>query len=103
MDKKSPPKPRALTQKQILAERRKRKDVKYVTIYNRSSKYPVQIQLKAPKGMSWFHGQQTTWLPRNQQAKYPAHRLMVDQLINHEKAGRVSILSGREHLGLPSR
>lgn len=86
-----------LTQREI-RQQKKQKTTGRVVIYNRDPKRPVQIQLRAPKGVDFFHGEQSTNLGPGKQCPYPASRLFVEQIVNHEKAGRIKILSGREHL-----
>ncbi len=91
---------RPLTQREIRAqqEKKKKRERQFVTLYNKSKKKPVYIQLRAPEGMDFYTGEQTVTLHANEQEKFPVGRLYSHQVINHEKQGRISILSGREHM-----
>lgn len=66
----------------------------YVSIYNRQAKQPLQIQLRSPKGVDFYLGEQTIYIPVGQSAKFPKGRLYKEQIVNHQKAGRCTILSG---------
>ena len=66
----------------------------FVTVYNRTSNQPVFIQLRAPKGVDFYLGEQTVMLQVGKTAKFPVSRLYREQIINHTKAGRIKILSG---------
>lgn len=66
----------------------------FVTVYNRTPNQPVFIQLRAPKGVDFYLGEQTVILHVGKTAKFPVSRLYKEQIINHTKAGRIKILSG---------
>jgi len=94
-------KPRALTQKQIAAQRelQKKKTTKeYVMLYNRSNKHPLPLQLKAPTGIDFYVGDQTVRMSPSERCQFPVSRLYEGQILNLVKAGRLSVLSGKEHL-----
>jgi len=66
----------------------------FVTVYNRTANQPVYIQLRSPKGVDFYLGEQTVILHVGKTAKFPVSRLYREQIINHTKAGRIKILSG---------
>ena len=66
----------------------------FITVYNRTSNQPVSIQLRAPRGVDFYLGEQTVVLHVGKTAKFPVSRLYKEQIINHTKAGRIKILSG---------
>lgn len=83
---------RPMTQKQIAQS--KGQKTSYVTLYNRSANQPVYIQLRAPHGVDFYIGEQTVVLHVGKTGKFPVSRLYKDQIINHQKAGRLSIVNG---------
>ena len=85
-------KPRPRTQREISQEKRSQEG--YVTIHNRLKKQPVSIQLRSPKGVDFYVGEQTIQLMAGKVAKFPVHRLYKHQIINHQKAGRIRVLHG---------
>jgi len=91
-------KQRALTQKEIKAQRRKQEQIEYVMLYN-PKRMTLHLQLSPPPGMDFFRGEQTVQLKHKEQSRFPAHRLMKEQIINLEKRGMLKVLSGHEHLG----
>lgn len=96
-------KPRALTQKQIAAQRalqKKNAKQEYVMLYNRSTKHPLPLQLKAPRGVDFYVGDQTIRLSPGERCQFPVSRLYQGQVSNLIKAGRLAVLSGKEHLKL---
>ena len=50
---------RPLTQREIRRQKKQAKEVKYVVIINRSNSQTIPIQLRAPKGVDFFVGEQT--------------------------------------------
>ncbi|MEM3097212.1 MAG: hypothetical protein QXU32_00615 [Nitrososphaerales archaeon] len=70
------------------------REQKFVTLYNKTRNQPVYIQLRAPKGVDFYIGEQTVILHCGKIGKFPVNRLYKEQIINHAKAGRISILSG---------
>lgn len=89
---------RPLTQREIRKLKSEKKKTEYVTIYNKNRKRPISIQLKSPPNVDWYTGEQTTNIPPGKTERFPAHRLYPEQVINHEKAGRISVLSGKEYI-----
>ena len=71
-----------------------KKEEKFVTLYNKTKNQPVQVQLRAPSGVDFYIGEQTITLHVGKSAKLPVSRLYKDQVTNHIKAGRLSIVSG---------
>jgi hypothetical protein len=67
---------------------------KFITLYNRMKNQAVQIQLRAPSGVDFFSGEQTITLHCGKTAQFPVSRLYKDQVTNHIKAGRLTIVSG---------
>lgn len=84
---------RQLSQRE-LAQMKKEENPGYITVYNRTTNQPVPIQLRAPKGVDFYLGEQTVVLHVGKTAKFPVSRLYREQIINHTKAGRIKILSG---------
>jgi hypothetical protein len=80
------------TQREIAASKQKTKGG-VMTIYNKS-KQAIPIQLKAPKGVDFYRGEQTVWLDVGRTDKFPVSRLYKDQIINQQKAGRLLVISG---------
>ena len=66
----------------------------FVTLYNKSSKQPVPIQLKAPVGVDFYNGEQTVWLHRGKSAVFPVSRLIKEQIVNQQKMGFLLVVSG---------
>lgn len=66
----------------------------FVTLFNKSSKQPVPIQLKAPAGVDFYNGEQTVWLQKGKTAVFPVSRLIKEQIINQQKMGFLLIVSG---------
>jgi len=66
----------------------------FVTLYNRTKNQPVSIQLRAPAGVDFYLGEQTVVLHCGKMAKFPVSRLYKEQITNHQKAGRITLLSG---------
>lgn len=85
---------RPLTQREIQTSKIKAAKTEWVTLYNRLPKQAVQIQLRAPNGVDFFLGEQCVYIPVGQTAKFPVNRLYKEQIVNHQKAGRISIISG---------
>lgn len=83
-----------MTQREIQTSKIKNSKTEWVTIYNRLPKQAVQIQLRAPAGVDFYLGEQSVYIPKGQTAKFPVNRLYKDQIVNHQKAGRISIVSG---------
>lgn len=71
-----------------------KKESKFITLYNKSKNQPVSIQLRAPAGVDFYAGEQTVTLHCGKTAQFPSARLYKDQITNHIKAGRLSIVSG---------
>lgn len=84
---------RPQTQREIAAARQQKSKGGVMTIYNKS-KQSIPIQLKAPKGVDFYRGEQTVWLDVNKSEKFPVNRLYKDQIINQQKAGRLLVISG---------
>ena len=84
---------RPLTQREI-KERRGQDQGTFITVYNRTRTQPVYIQLKAPKGGDFYLDEQTVVLHCGKTGKFPVNRLYKEQITNHQKAGRIKILSG---------
>lgn len=74
-----PDRPR--TQRELKKQRKAKEQVEFVTVTN-TSKQAVPIQLKAPKNVDFFTGEQTTYLRIGKSQKYPKHRVYPDQLRN---------------------
>lgn len=85
---------RPRTQREIQTARAKASKVEWITLYNRLPKQAVQIQLRAPAGVDFYLGEQSVYIPKGQTAKFPVNRLYKEQIVNHQKAGRISIISG---------
>ena len=86
---------RKMTQKELAqAKAKNAKESAFITLYNRTKNQAVSIQLRAPKGVDFYRGEQTIMLHCGKTAKFPVSRLYKEQIINHTKAGRISILSG---------
>lgn len=85
---------RPLSQREIQAAKIKANKTEWVTIYNRLPKQAVQIQLRAPAGVDFYLGEQSVYIAKGQTAKFPVNRLYKEQIVNHQKAGRISIVSG---------
>lgn len=83
---------RPLSQKEKAAA--KTENAGLVTLYNKSSKQPVPIQLKAPAGTDFYLGEQTVWLQRGKSAVFPVSRLIKEQIVNQQKMGFLLIVSG---------
>ena len=84
---------RPLTQRELRQQKRRREDVNYVTIINRSKKQTIPIQLKAPIGVDFFVGEQTIPLYPRRMAKFPENRLYAEQIRNFQKQGRIQVLN----------
>ena len=65
-----------------------------ITLYNRTRTQPVYIQLRAPRGVDFYLGEQTVVLHCGKTGKFPVNRLYKEQIVNHQKAGRLTIVSG---------
>jgi len=89
---------RPLTQREIRARKKQRQKVEYVTLYN-PKKMALPLQLSAPPGWDFYTGEQTVQLKPKERSRFPAHRLMKEQIINLEKKGLLKVMSGHEHLG----
>lgn len=85
---------RPLTQREIKKNRAERSNVEKVVVLNVSAKQAINIQLKAPEGMSFWSGEQTVSIHPRKMVSLPKHRLYVDQIINLRKSGRIQVLSG---------
>lgn len=83
---------RQLTQRELAQAKQEQSG--YITLYNRSTNQPVPIQLRAPRGVDFYIGEQTVVLHCGKTAKFPVSRLYKEQITNHAKAGRIKILSG---------
>lgn len=83
---------RPATQRQIAQSKSEQSG--YITLYNRTKNQTVQIQLRAPRGIDFYLGEQTIMLHCGKTAKFPVARLYKQQIINHQKAGRLAIISG---------
>jgi hypothetical protein len=81
------------TQRDIAAARQKKSSGAMMTIYNKA-KQAIPVQLKAPKGVDFYRGEQTVWLGVGRSDKFPISRLYKDQIINQQKAGRLLVISG---------
>ncbi len=88
---KKTPKPK--TQREIAAAKKLKTKGGVIAIYNKS-RQSIPIQLKAPKGVDFYRGEQTVWLGVGKSDKFPANRLYKDQIINQQKAGRLLVISG---------
>jgi hypothetical protein len=84
---------RHLSQRE-LAQAKSAQESAFITLYNRTKSQAVSIQLRAPKGVDFYIGEQTIILHCGKTAKFPISRLYKEQIVNHTKAGRISILSG---------
>lgn len=84
---------RPLTQREIRKQKQKAEKVQYVTIVNRSGKQTVPIQLKALPGQDFFVGETTVPLYPKKMAKFPKHRLYLEQIDNFKKQGRIQVLN----------
>jgi len=82
-----------LTQRELRKNKQNSEKVEYVTIINKSRNQTVPIQLKAPKGVDFFLGEQTVPLYPNKMAKFPKNRLYMEQIHNYEKSGRIRVVS----------
>jgi hypothetical protein len=87
MDKKP------LTQRELRKQKKGSETIEYVTIINKSGKQTVPIQLRAPKGVDFFVGEQTVPLYPNKMAKFPKNRLYMEQIMNYEKSGRIRVIA----------
>lgn len=85
---------RPMSQREIQTAKIKANKTEWVTLYNRLPKQAVQIQLRAPAGVDFYLGEQSVYIPKGQTAKFPVNRLYKEQIVNHQKAGRISIVSG---------
>jgi len=83
---------RPLTQRELRAIKNKHTNVEQVVIVNRSSTQTVPIQLRAPRGVDWFVGEQTVPLYPKRMAKFPKSRLYMEQVTNYQKQGRVQVI-----------
>ena len=81
-----------LTQRDIQKEKQAASNVAYTTLLN-TSKQAVTIQLRAPTGVDFCIGEQTISLMPGKLTRCPSSRLYEDQIKNHQKAGRIRILS----------
>lgn len=87
-----------LTQREIKKAKESKKQIERVTIINKSDKQTIPIQLRAPKGVSFWVGEQTVNLYPKKMSVFPVHRLYLEQIKNFEKAGRIQVLWGNvEH------
>lgn len=84
---------RPQTQREIAAARQKKIAPATMTIYNKA-KQAIPIQLRAPKGVDFYRGEQTVWLDVGRSDKFPVSRLYKDQIINQQKSGRLLVISG---------
>lgn len=87
------PNQRPLTQREIRQQKRRKENVRYVTIINRSKKQTVPIQLRAPAGVDFYVGEQTVPLYPLRMAKFPENRLYAEQIKNFQKQGRIQVLN----------
>lgn len=87
-------KKKPMTQREIQTSKIKATKAESVTLYNRLPKQAIQIQLRAPAGVDFYLGEQCVYMSAGETAKFPVDRLYKEQIINHQKAGRISILSG---------
>ena len=85
---------RPLTQREIQTKKINASKSEWVTLYNRLPKQAVQIQLRAPAGVDFYLGEQSVYVSAGQTAKFPVNRLYKEQIVNHQKAGRISVVSG---------
>lgn len=85
---------RPMSQREIQTAKIKANKTEWITLYNRLPKQSIQIQLKAPQGVDFYLGEQSVYIPVGQTAKFPVNRLYKEQIVNHQKAGRISIVSG---------
>ena len=79
------------TQRELKA--RQAKKTTFISLYNRS-RHSVSIQLKAPPGVDFYIGEQTCPVLPGKVGKFPVDRLYKEQITNHQKAGRIKIISG---------
>ena len=84
---------RPQTQREIAAAKKAKTAGGVMTIYNKS-KQSIPIQLKAPKDVDFYRGEQTVWLGGGKTDKFPINRLYKDQIVNQQKAGRLLVISG---------
>ena len=84
------PQPRPLTQREIKKAKKEREAEEYVVIYN-ISKQLIPIQLKPPKGVDFFQGEQTINLHKGKSGKFPQSRLRTNQITNLRKSGRIRV------------
>lgn len=84
------PKNRPLTQREIRQQRKEKDSESYVMIHN-TSKQSIPIQLRAPTGVDFYVGEQTIPLYPGKSGKFPKSRLIDNQLINLQKAGRIKV------------
>lgn len=85
---------RPLSQREIQTSKIKANKTEWITLYNRCPKMSLQIQLRAPAGVDFYLGEQSVYIPVGQTAKFPVNRLYKEQIVNHQKAGRLSIVTG---------
>ena len=82
-----------LTQRELRKQKRAQEKIKYVTIYNKSKKQTVPIQLRAPKGVDFFVGELTVPVYPLRSVRVPENRLYPDQIKNFQKQGRIQVLN----------
>jgi len=83
---------RPTTQREIRDQKKTDQNVKFVTILN-VSKQAIPVQLRAPDGVSFFVGEQTIVVLPGKTANLPENRIYDHQINNHQKAGRLKVLS----------
>ena len=81
-----------LTQRELKKELDEKNKIRYTTILN-CCKQAIPVQLKSPKGVDFFVGEQTIPIYPGKTAKLPTSRLYDEQIKNHQKAGRLRIVS----------
>jgi hypothetical protein len=87
------PKKRPLTQRELRQQKQAVEQVERVVIVNRSNSQTIPIQLRAPKGVDFFVGEQTVMLYPKRMAKFPKNRLYAEQIDNFCKQGRIQVLN----------
>lgn len=79
-----------LSQKEIKKDAEDKNNVVFKTVMNKS-RQAITVQLRAPKGVDFFTGEQTISILPGKTAKLPEHRIYKEQLTNHQKAGRIIV------------
>lgn len=81
-----------LTQRELRQRKKEKEKLEAQKVFiTNLGKQAVPIQLKAPHGVDWFVGEQTTVLGKGKSAHFPKHRLYRDQIENLKRQRYIKV------------